>query len=83
MYHFKEGSNIVKFTINITEDEVPAFNFRSLKVQTEAKLSWAEVECSSVCGFCGGCTDLECMHDVCKNKCSCYGSSLSVLDNKV
>ena len=83
MYHFKEGSNIVKFTINITEDEVPAFNFKSLKVQTEAKLSWAEVECSSVCGFCGGCTDLECMHDVCKNKCSCYGSSLSVLDNKV
>lgn len=83
MYSLKEGSNLIKFTIDKSLEGVMAFNFRSLNIQTDASLLWSEIECTSECGFCGGCTDLECKHDVCKNKCTCLSSSLSVLDNKV
>ena len=82
-YDLKSGTNIIKFTIDKSKTGVQAFNFRSLNVQSEATITWAELECSSVCGFCGGCTDKECTHDVCLNKCTCFTSTLSVLDNFV
>lgn len=83
IYDLKLGTNIIKFTIDKSQSGIQAFNFRALNIQTEATIDWAELECSSICGFCNGCTDKACTHDVCSTKCSCYSTTLSVLDNFV